>query len=114
MGQSAIEIRKLTKPPMPYNLVVSNIDLRGRIGIEDAWTKLEEFPGKISRSISALKVEILNFDFTKAEFEGRDAVAIAFNSKEAVSVEDLVQHLIEIESICGKLFKALDQEIADK
>jgi hypothetical protein len=112
MAQSAVEIRKLTNFPMPFVLTMCEIELRGRAGIEDAWTKLEEFPGKISRAFSGLKAEILNYEFTKSEFGGQPTATVAFNSKEAASVKDLVEHMAEIERICGVIFKALDQEIA--
>jgi hypothetical protein len=114
MGQSAIEIRKRTQSPMPYDLTLSELKLLGREGVEDAWNRLEEFPGTISRTFSGLKVEIFNFDFTKSEFGNGQVATVAFSSKEAASVKDLVDHLNRIESSCNTIFEALEKEIADK
>jgi hypothetical protein len=114
MSQSAIEIRKRTRGPMPYDLNVSEVILLGRSGIDDAWNKLEDFPGKISRAFSALKAEILNLEMTTSEFEGKNIVTVAYNSKEARSVKDLVEHLTAIERHCDVIFRALEEEIADR
>lgn len=113
LSQSAIEIRKLTGGPMPYELNIPRMKLRGGDGLEDAWTKLEEFPGKISRAFSAIKVEVLNYELTMSEFGEQDAVTVGVNSKEATSVRDLVDHTIQIERHCKIVFDALEQEIAD-
>lgn len=113
LAQSARDIRKLISGPMPYQLDLSLIRLRSTEGIEDAWAKLEEFPKGVSRAFSAIKVEIHNYDLTRAEFGAQTSATIAFDTKEAASVKDLMDHMNDIELHCDYVFKALEQEISD-
>jgi hypothetical protein len=113
LGQSAIEIRNTITSTMPFVLDPAKIKLIGLEGIDEAWSKLEEFPGKISRPFSALKVEIFNFDYTRSEFPTDRSITVNLNSKEATSVQDLLNHLTEMEKRCTKIFEELELEIAD-
>jgi hypothetical protein len=114
LSESAGEIRKLTNIPMPYVLNMALVKLRGTEGLDEAWAKLEEFPGNVSRAFSAIKAEIHNYDLTRAEFGDQLEVTIAFNSKEATSAKDLADHMDQIERHCRVIFDALEQEIADR